>query len=239
MYHLTKRILDIIISLTSLIILSPVFLILMLVLACTGEHCIFFKQKRIGKNSQPFYIWKFATMLKNSPNLGTKEITLRNDPRVTRVGKFLRITKLNELPQLFNVIAGEMSIVGPRPLMEVSYNLYPKDLAKKVYTSIPGITGVGSIIYRDEEKIVTASRNPQATYQSLIRHKASLEIWYQNNASLWTDLKIIFVTAFAIFTPVDHLVKKYFPGLPSKEEPMGESTLKTIQEESGIKATFQ
>ena len=103
MYKVLKRVTDVIIALVALIILSPIFLLCIIILRFTGEHEILFLQKRIGYKNKPFYIWKFATMLKNSQSLGTKEITVKNDPRVTRFGKFLRLTKLNELPQIFNV----------------------------------------------------------------------------------------------------------------------------------------
>ena len=126
MYKITKRIIDILIAAITLVVLSPVLIICMIILLFTGEHEVFFFQKRVGYKNKIFDIWKFATMLKNSPNMGTGEITLRNDPRVMKFGRFLRITKLNELPQIINVLKGDMSIVGPRPLMSVSFKQYPE-----------------------------------------------------------------------------------------------------------------
>lgn len=160
MYKITKRIFDIVFASICLVILSPLFLVIIMILKFTGEHEIFFRQKRIGYMGEPFMILKFATMLKNSPTMGTKEITLRNDPRVTKVGRYLRITKLNELPQIINVILGDMSIVGPRPLMEISYKLYAPEVAKIIYSSRPGITGIGSIYFRDEEKNCFSGQRP-------------------------------------------------------------------------------
>ncbi len=128
MYPFIKRLLDIILSATALCFLMPLLVPVILILLFTGEREVFYLQKRIGYRNRPFYIWKFATMLKNSPNIGTGEITLRNDPRVTPFGKVLRLTKINELPQIINVLKGDMSIVGPRPLMEVSFLLYPEDV---------------------------------------------------------------------------------------------------------------
>nr|MBP9098312.1 sugar transferase [Ferruginibacter sp.] len=125
MYILLKRIIDLLIASLALVLLLPVLIPVIIILLFTGEHEVFYLQKRIGYRNKPFYIWKFATMIKNSPNIGTGEITLRNDPRVTKFGKFLRMSKLNELPQIINVFKGDMSIVGPRPLMEISFKLYP------------------------------------------------------------------------------------------------------------------
>ncbi|MEI2748889.1 MAG: sugar transferase [Ferruginibacter sp.] len=116
MYRFIKRLTDILIACIALVLLSPLLIPVILILLLTGEHEVFYLQKRIGYLNKPFYIWKFATMVKNSPNIGTGEITLRNDPRVTPMGKWLRMTKINELPQIINVLKGEMSIVGPRPL---------------------------------------------------------------------------------------------------------------------------
>lgn len=214
MYKISKRFIDIIISLAALIILSPVFLITMLLLLCTGEHKVFYKQRRIGYKSRPFYILKFASMLKNSPNIGSREVTVRNDPRVTPIGRYLRMSKINELPQIFNVLKGEMSIVGPRPLMQVSYFLYPEDKRELVYENKPGITGIGSVVFRDEEKIISQAVNPRVAYESIFPYKAELEIWYLKNKSLSVDLKIIFLTAWLILFPKSQLRNKLFPDLP-------------------------
>lgn len=216
MYKSLKRILDIFISLFALIILSPVFIIVIIVLLFTGEHEVFYRQKRIGFQCRPFYIWKFATMLKNSINMGTKEITVRNDPRVTSVGRFLRISKINELPQILNVLSGEMSIVGPRPLLEVSFKLYPEELRKKIYKNKPGITGIGSLVFRDEEEIVSNSAEPRGAYKSIFAYKSDLELWYLENQSFLTDIKIILFTAFSILFKNKGEIHGWFPGLPER-----------------------
>ncbi|MCW5914801.1 MAG: sugar transferase [Chitinophagaceae bacterium] len=218
MYKITKRIFDIVFAGICLVILSPLFLVIIMILKFTGEHEIFFRQKRIGYMGEPFMILKFATMLKNSPNMGTKEITLRNDPRVTKVGRYLRITKLNELPQIINVILGDMSIVGPRPLMEISYKLYAPEVAKIIYSSRPGITGIGSIYFRDEEKIVSQAKDPKAAYRAIFKYKAKLELWYKKNASWPTDIKIILLTALALVISDKNIAEKLFSNLPSKTE---------------------
>ena len=217
MYKFLKRLTDIIIAGLALIILSPILIIAIIILSITGEHEVFFFQKRIGYKNKPFYIWKFATMLKNSPQIGTGHITLRNDPRVTWFGKFLRITKINELPQIINVFKGDMTIVGPRPLMESGFNLYSAEIKNKIYNVKPGMTGIGSLIFRDEEKMISASDDPIATYNAISPFKGALEMWYQKNASLYTDFMIIFLTAWSILFPNNTLQNKIFKDLPAKE----------------------
>lgn len=217
MYKLLKRLTDIIIAGVALIILSPILVIAILILSITGEHEVFFFQRRIGYKNKPFYIWKFATMLKNSPQIGTGHITVRNDPRVTGFGKFLRITKINELPQIFNVFRGDMTIVGPRPLMETGFNLYTEEIKNKIYNVKPGITGIGSLVFRDEEKLISASDDPVAMYHAISPFKGALEMWYQKNASLYTDFMIIFLTAWSIPFPNNTLQNRIFKDLPAKE----------------------
>ena len=214
MYKLIKRITDILIATIALILLSPLLIPSIIILLFTGEHEVFYLQDRVGYKKRLFKIWKFATMLKNSPNIGTGEITLRNDPRVTRFGKFLRMTKVNELPQIINVLKGDMSIVGPRPLMDVSFKLYPEHVQEVIYNSKPGMTGIGSLIFRDEEKIVSEAQDPIAMYATIYPYKGTLELWYQKNASLYTDFIIIFLTAWSILFPKNQLTHKIFKDLP-------------------------
>ncbi len=216
MYKLTKRIIDILIATIALLFLSPVFIISIIILLLTGEHEVFYLQKRVGYKIRIFKIWKFASMVKNSPNIGTGEITLRNDPRVTKFGKILRRTKVNELPQIINVLKGDMSIVGPRPLMEVSFKLYPDEVQQKIYNCKPGMTGIGSIIFRDEEKLVSGAADPQAMYRNIYLYKGTVELWYQKKASLYTDFKIIFLTAWCILFPQNQLINIIFKDLPPR-----------------------
>lgn len=217
MYKFLKRLLDILLSGIALILLSPILIPSILILLVTGEREVFYLQKRIGYKNKPFSIWKFATMLKNSPNIGTGAITLRNDPRVTAFGKILRMTKINELPQIINVFKGDMSLVGPRPLMEVSFKLYPENVQKVIYNSRPGMTGIGSLIFRDEEKIVSEAEDPRAMYARIYPYKGALELWYQDHASLYTDCMIIFLTAWSILVPDNKLVYKVFKDLPQRD----------------------
>lgn len=212
-----KRFFDFLFSLIALVILSPFLIPIIILLKLTGEHEVFFFQKRIGYKNSEFDIWKFATMLKNSPNIGTGEITLRNDPRVTSMGKFLRMTKINELPQIINVLIGDMSIVGARPLMKKSFDLYSDEVKAVVYNTRPGITGIGSVIFRDEEKLISESSDIQQTYRQIFQYKGELERWYQQHISFYTDFMIIFLTAWHIVFSESKLVHKVFPSLPARQ----------------------
>ena len=169
MYACSKTCLfDFLFSLLAVLIVLPFMLPVILILKFTGEGYIWYLQKRIGYKNKYFNIIKFATMLKNSPNIGTGLITLRNDPRLLPLGRFLRITKLNELPQILNVLKGDMSIVGPRPLVDKTFNAYPENIRFQVYDSKPGITGIGSIIFRDEEHLLSSSDIAAATAYFMI-----------------------------------------------------------------------
>lgn len=218
MYKISKRLLDIFIAGVALLLLLPVFIPVMIALKLTGEGEIFYFQRRIGLKNQYFDIWKFATMLKNSLNMGSGSITVRNDPRVTSVGKFLRMTKINELPQIINVLRGDMSIVGPRPLVDRTFQSYSPEVQARVYDSPPGITGIGSIIFRDEEKLISESgEDPHAFYDRVIApYKGALEMWYQAHKSLWLDIQLIFLTAWVIIFKESDLPYRMFQDLPKR-----------------------
>lgn len=221
MYLFLKRILDIVLALTVLILASPLLIPVVILLKLTGEGYIFYLQERVGYKNKLFPIYKFATMLKDSPNIGTGDITVKNDPRVTPMGPFLRKSKLNELPQIINVLKGDMSIVGPRPLMPVSFKMYKEEHAGKVYNSKPGITGIGSLIFRDEETMITKAMDNgiegRVFYQNEIYpYKGKLEMWYQENKSIYTDVMIIFLTAWSILFSKTTLPFKIFRDLPEK-----------------------
>lgn len=152
--------------------------------------------------------------------MGTGSITTRNDPRVLPFGRFLRKTKINELPQILNVLNGTMSIVGPRPLVEKGFLLYSEDIRERIYDLRPGITGIGSIVFRDEEKYLSVSGiDPQEFYKSKIMpYKGALELWYQDHISLVTDAKLIFLTVWVILFPRTALPYKWLKGLPPRPE---------------------
>ena len=198
-----KRLVDIAFSLGLIVALSPLLIIVIVILRFTGEREVFYFQKRIGHNNKYFNIFKFATMLKDSPNIGTGTITLRNDPRVTTVGKYLRMSKVNELPQLFNVLFGQMTLVGPRPFVDATFAAYPQHVQDKIYDITPGLTGTGSIAYRDEEEIISNSDLPpaQCYEEQIAPHKGELELWYQTNRSLWLDFKLLLLTGLSVLMP--------------------------------------
>ena len=218
MYRYIKRIFDFIFAVLAILILSPVFIVISILLLLTGEHEVFYWQERIGYKNRPFRILKFATMLKNSPSLGHGDVTVRNDPRITGVGKFLRISKINELPQLYNIVVGEMSFVGPRPLVKAGFDRYTEDLRNRIYNVKPGLTGIGSIVFRDEELIISQSAlPPHECYRDIILpYKGALELWYQENQSFYTDLMILFLTAWYILFHKSNLVYKVFPTIPKR-----------------------
>ena len=218
MYLFIKRLVDIILTVVAILILLPFMLPIVIILRFTGEGYVFYYQKRIGYKNSYFNIIKFATMLKNSPNIGTGSITLRNDPRLLPMGKFLRKTKINELPQILNVLKGDMTLVGPRPLVDRTFNAYPEDLRYKVYDSKPGITGVGSVFFRDEESIISNSTlPPHEFYETVIApYKGALEMWYNLHKNLYVDFMLLFLTFWVIIFPDSKLMYKILKDLPSK-----------------------
>lgn len=216
--NIFKQAIDLVLVVFAIIILSPFLIPICLILLCTGEHEVFYLQKRVGHKNSRFKIWKFATMLKNSSKMGTGSLTVRNDPRVLPIGKFLRKTKINELPQLINVLIGNMSFVGPRPQMEVDFYKFPEHVQKVIYNTNPGITGIGSIIFRDEEKWITNAPGDKHEFykQHIAPYKGELEIWYQKHLSFYTDFMILFLTAWAIIFPESELVYTVFKDLPER-----------------------
>ena len=219
MYKLVKRSLDFIVSFIVIFLLLPFLLPIAIVLRFTAEGEIFYLQDRMGFKNHKFKIFKFATMLKDSLNLGTGSITLTGDFRVTSIGKYLRSTKINELPQLYNILKGDISIVGPRPVLEQDWLLYPETIRNKIYDVKPGLTGIGSIVFRDEESIISAVKDEDLHefYKRVIApYKGELEMWYQSNNSFFLDLQLIFMTAWVILVPTSKLYEKWFKDLPKR-----------------------
>lgn len=177
-----KRVMDFTISLISIIILSPIIIIIALIVKFTSSGPIFFKQRRTGKDNVEFYIYKFRTMRIDTPDVATH---LLNNPEayITKIGKFLRKTSLDELPQLFNILSGKMSIVGPRPSLYNQYDLIKLRTESGVSRLVPGLTGWAQINGRDEIPI---------------EKKVELDIQYLQNKSIFLDIKIIFLTAFKV-----------------------------------------
>jgi len=195
--------------------LLPLFVPIVIILRFTGEKEIFYRQERVGQFGSTFNLLKFATMLKNSPTIGAGEITLKNDPRVLPFGRFLRKSKINELPQLINILLGQISIVGPRPMVPGTFNKYSLEARSELNKVKPGLTGMGSIIFRDEEKFLEGKKNPKKFYdECIIPYKNKIELWYIKNQSIITYFKIIFVTAWVIIFSKSRIIEKFFSDIP-------------------------
>lgn len=214
------RIIDVLLSLLALLVLLPLFIPIVVILLLTGERKVFYLQTRVGYKNKDFKIIKFATMLSNSANMGSGSLTLKNDPRVLPFGSFLRKTKINELPQILNIIIGDLSIVGPRPQMQVDFEKYSDDVQGKIYNVRPGLTGIGSIVFRDEETLISVAaenENPHDFYKRVIApYKGELEIWYHSHRSIFIDFQLIFMTVWAIVAPETRLYEKWFKDLPKR-----------------------
>ncbi|MBF9017755.1 MULTISPECIES: sugar transferase [unclassified Oceanispirochaeta] len=197
------RFFDILFSTVAIVILFPLFLIVMVLLKLTGEHEIFYLQKRMGRLEKSFNIIKFATMLKDSVNMSGGAVTKKHDSRVLPIGKFLRKTKINELPQLFNIWIGNMSIVGPRPLTIEQYHNYSEAQRKYISELKPGLTGIGSLIFRDEEEIMERSgMDYNKIHDTIIAdYKGDLECWFHHNNSLRKYFLLILFTALSVVKP--------------------------------------
>ncbi len=212
-----QRALDIILSLIAILILSPLLLLIMLILKFTGEGEIFYIQQRVGIGGRTFGVFKFATMVKNSSKIGTGFITTKNDPRVLPFGRFLRKTKLNEVPQLFNILIGDMSFVGPRPQVKKHFEVFPEHVKKELVKIKPGLTGVGSIFFRDEESILENNKelSYDECYSKLIApYKGELEIWYSKKRSVGLYLLLLILTAWVVIFPNSRIYTKVLKNLP-------------------------
>lgn len=216
-YLLPKKIFDFFGAIFLLFLLSPLILLTALILLVLNRTVIYAKP-RIGFQSKSFTIFKFVTMIPNSHNMTHGTMTIGNDPRILPIGRILRKLKIDELPQLWNVLKGDMSFVGPRPLDQSEFDCYDEVVKNKIYSVKPGITGIGSIIFRNEDKILShPSISPSVLYKELIApYKGQLEMWYLENQSFYVDIMLLLLTLVAIFAPKNGLVYKIFPSLPVK-----------------------
>ena len=209
------RFFDILFSFIAIIILTPFMIPIMIALKCSGEHYIFYEQPRIGKQGKVFGLLKFATMLKDSPNLPGGLFTSENDPRMLPMGKFLRRTKINELPQLLNIFVGQMSIIGYRPTVQQHFDGYPESAKQKLITTRPGLSGIGSIVFRNEEEMLQNQKDKKDFHQTIIApYKATLEVWYIEHKSLSNYFKLIFMTVQAVLHPNSKEWRSAFKDLP-------------------------
>lgn len=215
------RFFDVIFSFIAIVILLPFMIPIMIGLKLTGEHDIFYGQERIGKGGKPFKVLKFATMLRNSPNLPGGGFTMKDDPRILPMGNFLRKTKINELPQLINILIGDMSVIGYRPLVPKGYDLYPEDVKKQLAKSRPGLSGIGSIVFRNEEQIVQKHESfeeKEDYYKNVIMpYKGELEVWYTKHRNVFMYFKLIFMTVEVVLKPDSQSWKK-LSGIPKVPE---------------------
>jgi lipopolysaccharide/colanic/teichoic acid biosynthesis glycosyltransferase len=210
-----QRLFDMMFSGLALLVLSPLLMPIALLLRFTGEGEIFFLQERVGKDAKPFKLFKFATMLKNSPNIGTGTVTVKNDPRVLPMGKFLRKTKINELPQLLNIFLGNMSVVGPRPQAHRCFNAFPVEIQRVIVQIKPGLSGIGSIVFREEEDILAGHPGSVEFYDNVIApYKGQVEVWYADHQTLLTYFAVILVTVWVVLFPSSSAVWWAFKGLP-------------------------
>jgi lipopolysaccharide/colanic/teichoic acid biosynthesis glycosyltransferase len=217
------RFIDIILSLFAIVVTLPLMIPVMIALKLSGEHYVFYLQTRVGKDGKDFAVFKFATILKDSPNLPGGVLTQKSDPRILPMGNFLRKTKINELPQLINILLGSMSFVGPRPQARKHYELYSPAIRAEIDRIRPGLTGIGSVIFRDEENLLDkVSGNRDDFHDTVIApYKGELEVWYSHHRGLWTYVALIFLTAWAVVRPGSRLYARIFrdlPPVPSKLE---------------------
>jgi len=210
-----QRLLDILLSGLALVVLSPLPLPVAIALRLTGEGEIFYAQRRIGLSGQPFNLLKFATVLKCSPNIGTGNITIKGDLHVLPFGAFLRKTKINELPQLINILRGDMSVIGPRPMTEDNFLSYSAEIRSAIFNVRPGLSGIGPVIFRNEEELLHASADPRYVHANVIGpYKGALEQWYVTRQGLSLYVALIVLTAWAVVRPQSRLVWRMFPSLP-------------------------
>lgn len=209
------RFFDILFSGIAIIILLPFMIPIMIGLKLTGEHDIFYVQERIGKGGKPFGVLKFATMLRNSPNMAGGVLTQKNDPRILPMGNFLRKTKINELPQLVNIFIGQMSVIGPRPQAKRHYDLYSDEVKNAIDKVAPGLSGLGSVAFRDEEDMLNAVQSRDEFHDTIIApYKGQLEIWFTEHRNIITYFKLIFLTALAVIKPSSKAWRTAFKDLP-------------------------
>ena len=210
-----QRFFDVIFALSGVLLLAPLLLCVCLILRLTGEGEIFYAQKRVGRGGQIFNILKFATMLKDSPNIGTGTVTIMNDPRVLPFGRFLRRSKINELPQLLNVIWGDMSLIGPRPQTERCFLAFPESLRDDIVSVRPGLSGLGSIVFRHEEKMLQDDRNADDFYDLVIMpYKGELEAWYARHNTIWLYFYLMTLTLLAVILGKTLINKRLWTSIP-------------------------
>lgn len=193
-----KRFFDIAVSFAALLVLSPFFLLLAIAVKIDSPGPVFFRQQRVGRYDRDFRIFKFRTMVKDADKIGLP-LTTGRDPRITRVGSFIRRLRLDEFSQLLNVLGGSMSLVGPRPEVRRYVNAYTPEYMATLLIR-PGITAPSSIAFKDEDKLLNAGGDPEKIYvEKILPPKMALNLKYMREISVWNDLRVIFQTIAAVF----------------------------------------
>ena len=221
------RFFDLIISFSLIVLGSPLFILIIILLRFTGEGEVFFLQSRVGKNGKIIKVIKFATMLKNSENIGTGTVTLKDDERILPVGKFLRRTKINETPQLLNILIGNMSFVGPRPQTDRCFSAFPEVDQETILLVKPGLTGLGSIIFSDEEELLSQSSHADALYDNeIMPYKGKLESWFVERNGVIMYFALLFLTAWKLTSKSNRQVFRIFPQMPKPNSNLSAKLLK-------------
>jgi len=216
-----QRFFDIVFSSLALLVLAPLLVPVVVILRLTGEGEILFGQERVGRGGEPFRLLKFATMLKDSPNIGTGTVTVKDDPRVLPFGKLLRATKLNELPQLINVLRGDMSVIGPRPQTRRCFDAFPEQYQREIVKVRPGLSGAGAVVFRAEDRMLADAERADAFYDDVIMpYKGAIEAWYVQHADLKAYFALIGLTCWVIVCPASTAFWRLFPDLPEPPEPL-------------------
>jgi lipopolysaccharide/colanic/teichoic acid biosynthesis glycosyltransferase len=209
------RLFDVVFSAIALVVFSPLLVLIMLLLKLSGEGEVFFLQARVGKNRETFKLYKFATMVKNSPNIGTGTVTLHKDPRILPLGGWLRHTKINELPQLINIFKGNMSVIGPRPQTQRCFDAFPVSAQKEIVKVRPGLSGVGSIIFRNEEQMMYINNDPGKFYNGVVMpYKGRLEQWYVANQNIWSYFILMGLTVWVTLFPSSSITWRILKDVP-------------------------
>lgn len=231
-----KRLCDIVLALAALVLLLPFLFMVAILLKLTGDHEVFYVQKRVGRGGRLFKVYKFTTMVKDSSAIGTGMIAIQEDPRVLPLGRILRRTKINELPQLVNILKGDMSIIGPRPLPQEHYDYYTEEVKEAIGCIRPGLSGVGSIVFRDEEIIMGNIKLPcdECYKRHIAPYKGILETWYADHQSFILDMKLIIITLCVVLNPqVD--IGKYIRGLPPRPKVLQPSESSTVVDMGNVR----
>lgn len=216
-----QRFFDIIFSALAIIALSPILLVVTIILKVTGND-VLYRQRRVGLGGEYFDIYKFTTMVKNSENMGAGAITLKDDIRVLPIGKILRKSKINELPQLFNILKGDMSLIGPRPQDRLGFNAFNKEEQDTIIQVRPGLSGIGSIFFRDEEEMMERANvedKKRFYIDSISPYKGKIEAWYVEYQTISIYFTLIYLTLYVVISSNNKIdfskIFKEFPSPPN------------------------